>query len=82
MKINEALNYQRNNGNREQTTGYRTADNFSKRVGEPVCAALLMVCITPIVTRGIRALIGAVTGKQFNDDNNTNRVDNRNNNRF
>lgn len=69
MKIGEALGYQQRNGNRDQGTGLKRTDGFAQKVGEPVCAALVLVCITPLITKGIRSLVSAITGKPAQCDN-------------
>ena len=69
MKIGEALSYQQRNGNRDQATGLRRTDGYAQKVGGPVCAALVIVCIAPLVTKGFMSLINTITGKSAQYDN-------------
>ena len=64
MEMNKALGYQRNNGNRDQETGYRRADIFSKDVGGTACASMVLVCIAPVVVKGFKAIFGTIFGSK------------------
>lgn len=64
MEMNKALGYQRNNGNRDQETGYRRADIFSKDVGGKVCATMVLVCVAPVVVKGVKAIFGTIFGSK------------------
>lgn len=64
MELNKALGYQRNNGNRDQETGYRRADIFSKDVGGTACASMVLVCIAPVVVKGFKAIFGTIFGSK------------------
>lgn len=63
MRFNEAQNFQRKNGDRDQMTGFPRADHYQSTVGKPVTAIMVIFCILPVLTNGIMAIIRTIFGK-------------------
>ena len=80
MRLGEALNFQRKNGDREQLTGFRRTDNYQSTVGKPNTAIIVIWCILPLLFNGVLSIINAFKGGGGNDCNKYSGGDNRNRN--